>query len=121
VRNDSSLGISTCQETLSYFSFFLSLLTLQLKNSLTFSPSSLDAIVFGYLATQLLPPFKNRKLQDRIAQHNNLVRFCNHILENYFNQTPVEGTNSSFFVLSSFVDVVVVVVVVVVVILVVTL
>jgi metaxin len=54
------------------------------------TPCTLDAIAFGYLATQLVPPFPNRTLHTLIAQHSNLVRFCNHILDTYFGTAPIE-------------------------------
>lgn len=50
-------------------------------------PTSLDAVVFGFLATQLIPELPNRELHFLISEHQNLVQFVNNILNTYFNES----------------------------------
>jgi len=53
-------------------------------------PNSLDAVVFGFLATQLIPDLPQRKLHYLISQHQNLVDYVNNILSIYFNsKSPI--------------------------------
>ena len=51
------------------------------------NPTSLDAVVFGFLATQFLPNLPQRKLHYLISQHSNLVDYINRILSTYFSAT----------------------------------
>lgn len=54
------------------------------------NPTSLDAVVFGFLATQFLPNLPQRKLHYLISQHSNLVDYLNRILTTYFSaKVPV--------------------------------
>ncbi|XP_025076711.1 metaxin-1-like [Pomacea canaliculata] len=47
-------------------------------------PSSLDAIMFGYLAPILKAPLPSNQLQTHLKQCDNLVNFINEILQRYF-------------------------------------
>ncbi|XP_005088908.1 metaxin-1 [Aplysia californica] len=47
-------------------------------------PSSLDALVFGYLAPLLKAPLPNNQLQNHLKQCDNLVAMCNEILTSFF-------------------------------------
>lgn len=47
-------------------------------------PCSLDAVVFGFLATQFIPNLPQRKLHYLISQHANLVDYINRILNKCF-------------------------------------
>lgn len=54
------------------------------------NPTSLDAVVFGFLATQFLPNLPQRKLHYLISQHTNLIDYINRILTTYFSaKAPV--------------------------------
>lgn len=53
-------------------------------------PSSLDAVVFGYLAPLLKAPFPNTVLQTHLKSCHELTRFCERILSKYFPLTPEE-------------------------------
>jgi len=48
------------------------------------SPSSLDARVFGYLATLMKVPLRNHPLQVHLKQCDNLMTFVSNILTTYF-------------------------------------
>lgn len=48
-------------------------------------PTTLDAVVFGFLATQFIPELPVRNLHYLILQHDNLVNFVNRILKTYFS------------------------------------
>ncbi|KAK2168212.1 hypothetical protein LSH36_19g05007 [Paralvinella palmiformis] len=56
------------------------------------SPSSLDAVVFGYLAPLLKAPFPNTVLQTHLKSCHDLTRYCERILSKYFPLTPEEET-----------------------------
>jgi len=49
------------------------------------TPSSLDALVFGYLAPLLKAPLPSPQLQNHLRQCDNLVNLCNAVLNNYFS------------------------------------
>jgi len=51
-------------------------------------PSTLDAIVFAYLATQYSPPYPAPKLRALIDKYQNLVNYCNNILHEFFGIEP---------------------------------
>ncbi|KAK3586669.1 hypothetical protein CHS0354_001281 [Potamilus streckersoni] len=53
-------------------------------------PSSLDAIVFGYLAPILKAPLSGSQLQSHLRACDNLCRLCNRILHRFFPPTPEE-------------------------------
>jgi len=59
------------------------------------SPTSLDATVFAYLAPLLKAPFPNAALQNHLRQCDNLVRFIERVLKNYFPLTPEESEKVS--------------------------
>ena len=48
------------------------------------SPSSLDAVMYGYLAPLLKAPFPNNSLQNYLKACGNLVKFVVRISQNYF-------------------------------------
>jgi metaxin len=48
------------------------------------SPSSLDAVMYGYLAPLLKAPFPNNALQNYLKNCGNLVKFVVRISQNYF-------------------------------------
>jgi len=48
------------------------------------SPSSLDAVMYGYLAPLLKAPFPNNALQNYLKACGNLVKFVVRISQNYF-------------------------------------
>ena len=48
------------------------------------SPSSLDAVMYGYLASLLKAPFPNNSLQNYLKACGNLVKFVVRISQNYF-------------------------------------
>lgn len=56
--------------------------------SFPFSPSSLDALVFSYLAPILRVPFPNNDLKDHLKQSENLWLYCSRILQRYFPSSP---------------------------------
>lgn len=60
----------------------------------TFSPTSLDALVFSYLAPLVRVPFPSNTLQIHCKACENLVMFCSRILQRYFPQDP-QGTSHS--------------------------
>ena len=64
----------------------LTLLSERLKDEYFFgkNPSSFDAMVFGYLAPILKVPTHNRVLQNHLKSCDNLTKFVNKILKNYF-------------------------------------
>ncbi|CAG5121333.1 unnamed protein product [Candidula unifasciata] len=47
-------------------------------------PSSLDALVFGYLAPLMKAPLPSNPLQTHLAQCSNLMRMCSEILATFF-------------------------------------
>eukprot|EP01121_Diplochlamys_sp_Union-15-3_P008533 TRINITY_DN2268_c0_g1_i1.p1 TRINITY_DN2268_c0_g1~~TRINITY_DN2268_c0_g1_i1.p1 ORF type:complete len:330 (-),score=43.36 TRINITY_DN2268_c0_g1_i1:99-1088(-) len=49
-------------------------------------PSTLDAIVYAYLATQYNSPVNSSELRLRIKKFPNLVNFCSKITKNYFGK-----------------------------------
>ena len=51
-------------------------------------PTSLDAIVFGYLGELLKVPYPNTTLQNHLKGCPNLVSFCRRILNTYFPLSP---------------------------------
>lgn len=53
-------------------------------------PTSLDALIFGYLAPLLKAPLPNNQLQTHLLQCDNLCRLCNDILTVFF-PADVEG------------------------------
>lgn len=53
-------------------------------------PTSLDAVVFGYLAPLLKAPLSNSPLQAHLKACRNLTGFCQRILTNYFPLSPEE-------------------------------
>ncbi|KAG1676983.1 Metaxin-1 [Nymphon striatum] len=72
-----------------------SILSCKLANKEYFfgsSPTSIDAIIFSYLAPLLKAPFPNSTLQDYLKEFENLKLFVNRILDNYFPRR--EGLNS---------------------------
>ena len=48
------------------------------------SPSSVDAVMYGYLAPLLKAPFPNNSLQNYLSNCSNLVKFVVRISQNYF-------------------------------------
>ncbi|KAK6179201.1 hypothetical protein SNE40_011616 [Patella caerulea] len=54
------------------------------------TPSSLDALVFGYLAPILKAPLPNNQLQNHLKMCDNLCSLCNRILLRYFPPDPEE-------------------------------
>ena len=48
------------------------------------SPSSVDAVMYGYLAPLLKAPFPNNSLQNYLSSCTNLVKFVVRISQNYF-------------------------------------
>ena len=48
------------------------------------SPSSVDAVMYGYLAPLLKAPFPNNSLQNYLNNCTNLVKFVVRISQNYF-------------------------------------
>jgi hypothetical protein len=57
----------------------------QLRQTLIQSPTSLDAVVYGYLACFKYPDFKDDSLKQLLRGFPNLDSFCDRITENYFN------------------------------------
>ncbi|PIK62175.1 putative metaxin-1 [Apostichopus japonicus] len=55
------------------------------------SPSSLDALVFSYLAPILRVPFPNNELKDHVKQSENLWMYCSRILQRYFPATSEDA------------------------------
>lgn len=62
-------------------------------------PSSLDAFVYGYLATLLKTPVPNSRLHDVLNSYQNLLRYVVRINLKYFNQ-ELEGTPCYYLLLS---------------------
>ncbi|ESO88232.1 hypothetical protein LOTGIDRAFT_234567 [Lottia gigantea] len=54
------------------------------------APSSLDALVFGYLAPILKAPLPNNQLQNHLKMCDNLCSLCNNILQRYLPPDPEE-------------------------------
>lgn len=75
----------------------LTLLSERLKDEYFFgkNPSSFDAIVFGYLAPILKVPTHNRVLQNHLKSCDNLTKFVNKILKNYFPTVKDNESKSS--------------------------
>lgn len=57
-----------------------------------FRPSSLDALVFGYVAPLLKAPLSNSQLANHVKGCPNLSGLCNRILSKYLPMSP-EGKN----------------------------
>ncbi|BFZ01007.1 hypothetical protein BsWGS_04046 [Bradybaena similaris] len=57
-------------------------------------PSSLDALIFGYLAPLLKAPLPSNQLQTHLLQCDNLCRLCNDILTVFF-PADVQESNAS--------------------------
>ncbi|KAK7480011.1 hypothetical protein BaRGS_00028744 [Batillaria attramentaria] len=53
-------------------------------------PSSLDALVFGYLAPILKAPLPSNQLQTHLRQCDNLCNMCNKILQQFFPPNRAE-------------------------------
>ena len=53
-------------------------------NCIYFSPSSLDAVVFGYVAPLLKAPLLSNQLIAHLKQCDNLSLHCSRILRLYF-------------------------------------
>nr|XP_032831791.1 metaxin-1-like isoform X1 [Petromyzon marinus] len=58
------------------------------------SPSTLDAVVLGHVAPLLLAPLPSAKLQQHLKGLDNLCRFCQRILAQYFPQDEQDGPRS---------------------------
>lgn len=56
------------------------------------SPSSLDSLVFSYLASLLRVPFPNNDLKDHLKQSENLWMYCSRILQRYYPTSAEEET-----------------------------
>jgi metaxin len=50
-------------------------------------PTSLDAVVFAFLATQFIPELPERKMHFLLSQHQNLIEYINNILSTSFSVT----------------------------------
>ena len=61
----------------------------------TSRPSSLDAVVFGYLSPLLKASLPNTKLQNHLRGCQNLCRLCTRIIEEHFPRQP-DGIKASF-------------------------
>ena len=67
-------------------------------------PSSLDALVFGYLAPILKAPLPSNQLQNHLRQCDNLCTLVNQILQRFFPPTRegvwcvLEGRSLSVYV-----------------------
>ncbi|XP_054756662.2 metaxin-1-like [Lytechinus pictus] len=59
------------------------------------TPTSLDALVFSYLAPLIRVPFPSNTLQIHCKACDNLVMFCSRILQRYFPQVPQGSENTS--------------------------
>ncbi|XP_064608299.1 metaxin-1-like [Liolophura sinensis] len=53
-------------------------------------PSSLDALVFGYLAPLLKAPFQGSQLQNHLRGCENLTTLCTRVLQRFFPLDPEE-------------------------------
>lgn len=49
------------------------------------SPTTLDAVVYGYLACFKYPDLKDDSLKQLLKSFPNLDTFCDRITENFFN------------------------------------
>ncbi|XP_072166804.1 metaxin-1-like [Diadema setosum] len=71
--------------------FCLNLLSERLGNGEFFfgeSPTSMDAMVFSYLAPLIKVPFPSNSLQIHCKACDNLAKFCSRILQRYFPPDP---------------------------------
>ena len=58
------------------------------------APSSVDALLYGYLAPLLKAPFPNPKLKNHLQACPNLVKFVSRITMTYFSKTAMEYEKS---------------------------
>eukprot|EP00028_Trichosphaerium_sp_Am-I-7-wt_P011580 CAMPEP_0168536758 /NCGR_PEP_ID=MMETSP0405-20121227/19815_1 /TAXON_ID=498012 /ORGANISM="Trichosphaerium sp, Strain Am-I-7 wt" /LENGTH=89 /DNA_ID=CAMNT_0008564975 /DNA_START=458 /DNA_END=723 /DNA_ORIENTATION=- len=56
------------------------------------TPTSLDALAFGYLAIAFSAPVPKNTLKLLISAHDNLVSYCNNIMKTHFD-TPMTDIN----------------------------
>lgn len=59
------------------------------------SPTSMDALVFSYLAPLVRVPFPSNTLQAHCKACDNLVMFCSRILQRYFPADPQDPQSTS--------------------------
>jgi len=53
-------------------------------SSLYFSPTELDALVFGHIFTLLTTDLPNTKFAEIIRNYDNLVNFCTRVDQKYY-------------------------------------
>lgn len=60
-----------------------------------FSPTELDAVVFGHLFTILTTTLPSPRLAEIVQKYGNLSELCRHIHEEYFKDLQKDGWNDS--------------------------
>lgn len=50
------------------------------------SPTSLDALVYGYVSCCYYPEFKDHSMQDLLNNCSTLTQFCNNITKKYYGR-----------------------------------